>query len=132
MSFAFPWSGLVTLAALAVFFWTGLMVGRARRLRGIAAPATTGDPTFERVFRVQMNTLEQIVLFLPALWLAAVVLSDRWAAAAGVVWIVGRIVYARAYYGAAEARGPGFLMTAAPTFILLISAAFGILRGLLP
>jgi glutathione S-transferase len=131
VTFAYPWSGLATIAALLVFVWTGVMVSRARRRTGIKAPATSGDPAFDRVFRVQMNTLEQIVLFLPSLWLAAVVFSDRWAAAAGLVWVVGRVIYARAYYVAAEGRGPGFYMTVAPTFILLISAAIGLVRGLL-
>jgi len=107
------------------------MVARARRRYGIRAPATTGDPGFERVFRVQMNTLEQTVLFLPSLWLAAAAFSDRWAALLGLVWVVGRLVYARAYYAAAEMRGPGFLMTVIPTFILLISSAFFILKGLI-
>ena len=131
MTFAYPWSGLATIAALLLFVWTGVMVGRARRRFGVQAPATSGDPGFDRVFRVQMNTLEQIVLFLPALWLAATVFSDRWAAAAGAVWVVGRIVYALAYYAEAGKRGPGFLLTVVPTFILSISAAIGILRGLL-
>lgn len=130
MSFAYPWSGLATIAAVLVFFWTGAMVARARRRFGIKAPATTGDPGFERVFRVQMNTLEQIAMFLPALWLAAVAFSDRWAAVAGAVWVVGRIVYARAYYVQAEMRGPGFLMTILPTSILLIFAAFSIVQSL--
>ncbi|MSP50526.1 MAG: MAPEG family protein [Alphaproteobacteria bacterium] len=132
MSVAYSWSGLATLAALLVFMWTGSMVARARTRLGVPAPATTGHPEFERVFRVQMNTLEQIVVFLPALWLAAVVVSDLWAAVAGAVWVVGRVVYAHAYYADAAKRGPGFVMTIAPTFILLILAAIGILRGRLP
>ena len=131
MTFAYPWSGLATVAAVLTFLWTGVMVARARRRFGIHAPAISGDPAFERVFRVQMNTLEQIVLFLPALWLAATVVSDRWAAVAGAVWVVGRIVYAHAYYAEAGKRGPGFVLTVVPTFILLISAVIGILRGLL-
>jgi glutathione S-transferase len=130
MSFAYPWSGLATIAAVLVLFWTGIMVARARRRFGIKAPATTGDPGFERVFRVQMNTLEQIAVFLPALWLAAVTFSDRWAAAAGAVWVIGRLVYARGYYAQAEMRGPGFGLSVLPSFILLILAAFSIVRGL--
>jgi glutathione S-transferase len=131
MTFAYPWSGLATVVALLVFFWTGIMVARARVRLGIPAPAMAGDPAFERIFRVQMNTLEQIVFLLPALWLAATVFSDRWAAAAGAVWVVGRLVYARAYYADAAARRPGFALTATPTLILLILAAIGILRDLL-
>jgi glutathione S-transferase len=131
VTFAYPWSGLATIAAVLVFLWTGIMVGRARRRFGVRAPATSGDPGFDRVFRVQMNTLEQLVCFLPALWLAAVVFSDRWAGIAGAIWVVGRLLYARAYYGDAGARGPGFVTAVAMTFILLILAAFQIVRGLL-
>lgn len=130
MSFAYPWSGLVTIAAVILFFWTGALVARARRRFGIEAPATSGDPGFERVFRVQMNTLEQMMLFLPALWLAAATFSDRWAAILGLVWLVGRIVYARGYYTAAEGRHQGFLLTIAPTFILLILSAFQLIRDI--
>ena len=131
MTFAYPWTGLATIAALLVFVWTGVMVGRARRRFAVKAPATSGDPGFDRVFRTQMNTLEQIVLFLPALWLSAMVFSDRWSALAGAIWVVGRIVYALAYYTDAAKRGPGYLLTVVPTFILLISAAIGILRGVI-
>jgi glutathione S-transferase len=131
VSFTYPFSGLVTIAAVLVFFWTGAMVARARRRFGIRPPATSGDPGFERVFRVQMNTLEQIVMFLPALWLAAMAFSDRWAALAGFVWVVGRLVYARGYYAAAEGRHYGFLLTVVPTFILLILSIFSLVQGLL-
>ena len=129
MTFSYPWTGLATIAALLVFIWTIAVVGRSRVLYGIKAPATSGDPAFERAFRVQMNTLEQLVLLLPALWLAAAVFSDRWAALAGGVWCLGRIVYARAYYADAAKRSPGYMLTAIPTIILLILAAFSILRG---
>ena len=132
MTFAYPLTGLATIAALLVFIWTGRKVSGARRHYGIKAPATSGDPGFERVFRVQMNTLEQLALFLPALWLAAVVSADLWAAALGAVWVLGRVVYARAYYADAASRGPGFLMTIGPTFILLILAVIFIVRGMLP
>lgn len=130
MNFAYPWTGLATITALIVFIWTIVMVGRARARYGIEAPATAGDPAFERVYRVQMNTLEQLALLLPAMWLAAGAFSDRWAAIGGAVWCLGRIVYAHAYYADAAKRGPGYMLTVAPTFILLILAVFGILRGL--
>lgn len=131
MSFAYPLTGLATVAALLVFLWTGHKVSAARRQFGIKAPATSGDPGFDRVFLVQMNTLEQLALFLPALWLAAVVSVDLWAALLGAVWVVGRVVYAHAYYRDAAARGPGFLLTVVPTFILLILAVIFILRGII-
>lgn len=131
MSFAYPLTGLATVAALLVFIWTGRKVSGARREFGIKAPATSGDPGFDRVFRVQMNTLEQMALFLPALWLAAVVSHDLWAAILGAVWVVGRLVYATAYYRDAAARGPGFVLTVVPTFILLILALVFIIKGMI-
>ena len=88
---------LVTLISLMTFFWTGLRVGRARGTYGIKAPATTGHEEFERHFRVQMNTLESIVIFLPALWLFAVFGNEPIAAGLGVIWIIGRILYAVTY-----------------------------------
>jgi len=130
MNFAYPYAGLATLAAVLVCLWMSIMVGRARVKHGAPAPTMVGPPGFERAQRVHMNTLEQIVLFLPVLWLAAVSFDDRWAGAAGAIWVIGRIVYALAYYADAAKRGPGFLVTMAGFFILLILAAIGIVRGL--
>ena len=76
-------TALVTLLAIALYFYTGLLVGQARRRTGIKAPATTGDPAFERVFRVQMNMLEWMPIALPALWLFAVYISDAWCGSRG-------------------------------------------------
>jgi glutathione S-transferase len=131
MPFAFPWTALVTMAAVFVFFWTGMLVARARAKHGVQAPATTGNPDFERVFRVQANTAEQLLIFLPSLWLFAVWFGDLWAAAIGVIWPIGRILYAVAYSKAAEKRGPGFGLTALPTMVLAIGAVVGIMMRLL-
>ena len=85
-----------------------MLVSRARTAYGIKAPAVTGNPDFERVFRVQMNTLEWMPMFLPSLWLFAIYVSDPFAAAIGLVWIAGRILYIVSYSKAANKRGPGF------------------------
>jgi glutathione S-transferase len=100
------WTALVTLLAVVFYFYTGLRVGSARQKYGIKAPAITGNPDFERVFRVQMNTLEWMPIFLPALWLFAAYVGDIAAAAIGVVWIVGRFLYLTGYSEAAAKRGP--------------------------
>lgn len=113
---------LITLLAIAVYFYTGILVGRARQTYGIKAPATTGNPNFERAFRVQMNTLEWMPLFLPSLWLFALTVGDVPAAVLGVVWIVGRLLYIRAYISAAEKRGPGFGVQAIATMVLWLGA----------
>jgi len=129
MAFPYFYAGLATIAAVVVCLGMSFLVGRARSKYGVPAPAMSGHPGFERAQRVHLNTLEQIVLFLPMLWLAAVAFDDRWAGAAGALWVVGRLVYARAYYADAAKRGPGFLITISAFFILLILAVIGLLRG---
>src|SRR5882672_200288 len=104
------YTALVTLAAVALYFYTGLMVAQARQKFGVVVPATSGHADFERVFRVQQNTLEWMPIFLPPLWLFALYVSDWGAAALGLVWIVGRIMYIRGYSEAAEKRHKGFFL----------------------
>ena len=117
---------LVTLLALLVFFWTGIRVGGARSKYKIEAPATTGDPIFERHFRVQMNTLEGIVLFLPSLWLFSVYWGDMLAAAIGAVWIVGRVIYILSYVANPSSRSAGFAVQGLSSLSLLIGALYGV------
>ena len=124
-------TALVTLAAIAVYFWADLRVGRARGTFKIKAPATTGDPTFERIFRAHQNMLEWMPIFLPALWLFAVYVGDKWAALVGLVWIIGRILYLVKYAQAAEARGPGFGIQAAASGVLVVGSLIGIFKALL-
>ena len=104
----FHFTALVTCLAIALYFFTSIQVAKARQAFGIKAPAITGNPDFERVFRVQMNTLEWMPIFLPSLWLFAIYINDPIAAAIGLVWIVGRILYMTGYSQAAEKRGRGF------------------------
>jgi MAPEG family len=87
-----PFTAAVTLLALLVYFLITGSVARARAQYGVKAPAVVGNEHFERAYRVQMNTLEQMALFLPALWLYAVYVSDRGAAVGGLIWVVGRVV----------------------------------------
>ena len=101
-------TALVTLLAIAFYFFTSINVSRARTRTGVKVPATWGHPDFERAFRIQMNTLEWMPIFLPALWLFAIYISDAVAAGIGAVWIIGRIVYFIGYSQAAAKRGPGF------------------------
>src|SRR5207249_11482092 len=105
--------------------------GRARARFGIQAPAVTGAPELERLFRIQQNTLEQLIWFLPSLWLFAFYVSPGWAGILGLVWIGGRIHYATSYYIDPEARGPGLITGFASAAVLLVGAVFGILADLL-
>ena len=113
---------IVSLVSLLVYLWTSIKVGQARAKYKIEAPAIEGNPDFERVFRVQQNTLEQIVLFLPTLWLFHMVVGGIWGGIIGAVWPVGRVIYALGYYKAAAKRSLGFTLTIMPTIILLLWA----------
>jgi glutathione S-transferase len=103
-------TALVTLLAVLLYLITGVRVALARRRFGVVAPATTGQPDFERAFRAQMNTLEWMPVFLPSLWLFAVYVGDAGAAGLGLVWIVGRALYVAGYSRAAEKRRLGFMV----------------------
>lgn len=113
---------LVTIGALLVYFWMSLRVAGARRKTGIQAPAMTGDPLLERNIRVHYNTLEWLPIFLVSLWLFAIFWNDLWAAGLGVVWILGRIVYALGYVADPGRRAAGFLIQFLATAALLFGA----------
>ncbi len=125
------WVELVTVLALLQFVFFGAMVGRARGKYGIRAPAVSGNEMFERYYRVQMNTLEQLALFLPALWLGAQHMDTQWAAALGAVYLVGRALYFRGYIADPAKRELGFSLTIFPSTILLVAAFVGVARDLL-
>jgi glutathione S-transferase len=118
----YQYTALVTCLAILFYFFTSVRVARARVTYGVKLPAIAGQPDFERVFRVQMNTLEWMPIFLPSLWLFAIYVGDRGAAAIGVVWIVGRIFYLIGYTKAVEKRGPGFGIQALACIALLLGS----------
>jgi uncharacterized MAPEG superfamily protein len=122
---------LVVLAVLVQYFYFGILVGRARNRAGIAAPAMTGDPVFERTLRVQQNTLEQLAIFLPAVALFAHYVSASLAALLGVGFLVGRGIYAAGYIREPRKRSTGFLITVLVQAILVLGTAAGAVRGLL-
>jgi len=113
---------IVTLLALLVYLWTGINVGRARHRYDVPAPAITGAPEFERAYRVQMNTLEWLPLFLVSMWLFAYEWNAMVAAAVGLIWILARIWYAVSYARDPKKRGPGFGIQALATLFLLLGA----------
>ena len=126
----YVFTALVTLLALLFYFVVTGMVARARVKYGIKAPAVTGNENFERAYRVQMNTLEQMAFFLPSLWLYAVFVSDRGAAAGGVIWIAGRVLYAVNYIRDPASRGQGATITLIAQIGLFLGAAYGVVRAL--
>jgi glutathione S-transferase len=118
----FHFTALVTCLAILFYFFTTIQVSKARAAFGIKVPATSGNPDFERVFRVQMNTLEWMPIFLPSLWLFAIYISDAGAAVLGLIWIAGRALYMTGYSQAAAKRGRGFGIQAAAAIILWVGA----------
>lgn len=125
-----PLVSLVTILALIMFLVVTIKVGSARAKYGVKAPEMTGNPDFERVVRVQQNTLEQLSLFLPALWIFAQFVNPIAAASLGAVWVIGRIIYAWGYYQAAEKRGLGFAISSLAIIILLLGSLIGIMLTL--
>ncbi|TAL84250.1 MAG: MAPEG family protein [Rhodanobacter sp.] len=122
---------LITLLTVLLLFATAYIVGRARSRHGIEAPAISGHPAFERAYRVQVNTLENTVMFLPTLWLAAHFGFSGWAGLAGLVWLLGRIWYVVAYLQDASKRGPGFGLSMFGWAALLVMAGIGLARAML-
>ncbi len=118
----YHFTALVTCLAILFYFFTSVRVARARAAFGVRAPAISGNPDFERVFRVQMNTLEWMPIFLPSLWLFAIYISDEVAALVGLVWIAGRILYMTGYSQAAEKRRPGFAIQLLAAGVLLLGS----------
>ena len=124
-------AAIVGLLALIEYWLFLILTGQARGRFGVAAPATHGHPVFERYFRVQMNTLEQLALFLPALAIFSWTVSPRWGAAVGLLFIVGRALYARGYIQDPAKRGPGFLLTLISNGILVFGGLIGLVIRLL-
>jgi glutathione S-transferase len=125
----YPYASLATIAALVLYTVLSFKVGVARGKYAVPAPTTDGPPEFQRYLRVQMNTLEQIALALPAIWLCAIWVGDTWAGIGGAIWIAGRALYARAYYADPKTRGPGFMIGMAASTAMLIAAVVAILRA---
>ncbi len=108
---AYPLTALATLIAVLIFFWTTIKVGQARGKYDIKAPATSGHEMFDRAFRVQMNTLEALAVFLPSLWIYAITVGDLGSGVTGLVWFLARAWYGLAYVSNPSKRGPGFAIS---------------------
>jgi glutathione S-transferase len=124
-------TSLITVITLILIFGVTLNVGHARAKYKIQAPATTGHPKFELAYRVQMNTVENAVAFIPALWLFSYYVSTIWGAVLGGLWLVGRVWYAVAYSEDAKKRGGGFGLSYLAFVILTAGALIEIVRQML-
>lgn len=125
-----PYVDFIAALALLQFFFFGAMTGAARRKSGLKAPAVTGDEHFERMYRVQMNTLETLVAFLPALLMAAKYWSAPLVAGIGAVYLIGRLLYWRAYIADPTKRALGFFLSVLPAGVLIIMALIGAVLAL--
>jgi glutathione S-transferase len=126
-----PYVHIVIGLALIEFLYFGFAVGQARVRYKVPAPATSGDEVFERYFRVQMNTLEQLVVFLPSILIFSHYFSCYVAAGLGAIFVIGRLVYFLSYVKEPKKREIGFMLTMAPNAILLLGGLFGAARAAL-
>jgi len=111
---------LVTLLALLEYSILGVMVGRARQTYGVEPPATTGNPDFERYFRVHVNTLEALIVFIPAVWIFSLAVNYHLGVLLGLLFVIARIVYAAGYLSAASKRSTGAAASALINAILVL------------
>jgi glutathione S-transferase len=125
------YTAFVTLLVLLLYFMLVGNAGRARAKYGVIAPAVTGNENFERAYRVQMNTLEQMVFFLPAMWLYAIFLTDVGAAVGGLLWIAARTLYAVSYMRDPKTRGPGAMGAVVVQIGTFLGALYGVARAML-
>ncbi|MEP6485056.1 MAG: MAPEG family protein [Rudaea sp.] len=125
------WVDVVTLLALLEYFFFIFQVSRARTRYGIRAPATTGNEVFERYFRVQQNTVESLIMFLPSMWLAVRYWYPTYVAAIGAVFVIGRLIYSFTYVSDPKKRTLGMMLSTLPIVVFWIIAGFGIVRALM-
>ena len=116
---------IVTVLALGEFLLLGFLVATARGKYGVKAPAVTGNETFERYFRVHVNTLEQLIVFLPSMWICTRYFDPTWIAALGLLFVIGRIVYAVSYIRDPRSRSLGFLLTSLPSLVYMLAILYG-------
>jgi uncharacterized membrane protein YecN with MAPEG domain len=122
---------IVTALALIEYVYISFRVGGARSKYGVEAPAVTGHPVFERTYRVQMNTLEQLIVFVPSIWMFGSYVNATAAAGLGLVFIAGRAIYLAGYVKDPKSRSTGFLLTFVPNVILLLGGLAGAAAKLL-
>jgi uncharacterized membrane protein YecN with MAPEG domain len=123
------WVNLVILLALIEYFAFSALVGKAREQYGVKAPAISGNEMFERYFRVHYNTLELLIMFVPALWIAAQYWNAVWMAAVGAVYLIGRVLYLQGYVRDPKARGVGFGLSILPIGVLVLAALAGVVKA---
>lgn len=125
MDSPYPLSGIVTVTALIIYMWMAVQVGKFRGKYDVPAPQNAGPDEFLRTLRGHENTLEGLLIFLPALWMFALTFGDLWAGLIGLFYPLGRVIYAQGYYQAAERRSRGFMIGLVSTAMLLVGSLIG-------
>ena len=125
------WIVVITVLATLQFVWFGIQVGSMRAKHEVKAPAMSGPPDFERTFRIHYNTMEQLVVFLPALWLYAHMVNPIWGAGIGAVYLVGRFIYRAAYLKDPSGRSLGFALSSLPAMVMLVWVLVVAVRNLI-
>ena len=126
----FPYAALVSLLSFLLMFGTAMHVGRSRMQYQVKAPATTGHEMFERAYRIQVNTIENFLMMFPSLWIYAVFTDDLGAGVIGVIWLVGRVMYAVAYQNDPAKRGTGFMVGMFAIASLWLGGLYGVVDTL--
>lgn len=126
-----PFVALVTLLLIGQYIFFMMMVGQARSAAGIKAPAMTGDEAFERNVRVHLNTLEQLMVTLPAMWVCANYFSTALAASMGALFFIGRFIYRSAYLADPTTRGTGIMIGFLANVVMVLTGLWGVLAELL-
>lgn len=121
---------LLVLLCIAQFIFFGIRVGAARQKYGVHAPATTGHEIFERYYRVQMNTLELLIMLIPCVWIASTYWNSLFVAPMIAVYLIGRMVYLNAYVADPKKRDKGFVLSILPIGVLLVAGIAGAVMGL--
>jgi uncharacterized membrane protein YecN with MAPEG domain len=121
---------IIVMLALVEYTWFTIRVGASREKHGIKAPATFGDETWERKFRVQQNTLEQLIIFIPATYAFAYYLSTTWVLLPAAMFIIGRFLYSGEYISKPESRVPGMSLTLLANAILVVGTLGKLVWGL--
>ncbi len=123
-------ASLIVLLALLQYVWFTVRVGSTRGKFNVEAPACKGDETWERSFRVQQNTMEQLIMLIPASFAFAYYTSSTWVLLPGAVFIIGRFLYSSSYMNDPKTRAPGMIMTLAANATLIIGALVGLIQGM--
>jgi glutathione S-transferase len=126
-----PYVALVTLLALTQYFWFSVRVMRARVRYDVPAPAISGHAVFERHFRVHMNTQEQLLLLLPTLWIFAHFISPLWASVLGLIYLIGRAIYAYSYVRDPKQRELGFIVSISPIAVMMAGIAIWAIHAII-